>query len=90
MFLHELHLTQYPKQLAFVIIRYLDTYPDLKITIEETVADQNKVAWKYFASGINKITKEKVTFEGIIIDRIDDGKIVHRVGVWNQLQAHSP
>ena len=61
----------------------METYPDLKITIEETVADKNKIAWKYIATGTNKSTGEKTTFNGIIIDKIEKGKIVYRVGVWN-------
>ncbi len=71
-----------PDGLKEVIMSYLEAYPDLKITVEEIVADKNKVAWKYIAVGTNKSTGEKKTFNGIIIDKIEKGKIVHRVGVW--------
>ena len=72
-----------PDCLREVINSYLEAYPDLYITIEEIVADQKKVAWKYIAVGTNNNTGEKTTFNGIIIDRIEKGKIVHRIGVWN-------
>jgi len=72
-----------PVGLKEVIMSYLVTYPDLKITVEEIVADNNKVAWKYIAVGTNKSTGEKTTFNGIIIDKFEKGKIVNRVGVWN-------
>jgi predicted ester cyclase len=72
-----------PDGLKEVIMSYLEAYPDLKITVEEIVADKNKVAWKYIAVGTTKSTGEKKTFNGIIIDKIEKGKIVHRVGVWN-------
>jgi len=72
-----------PDGLREVIMRYLEAYPDLKIIVEEIVADNNKVAWKYIAVGTNKSTGEETTFNGIIIDKFEKGKIVHRVGVWN-------
>ena len=72
-----------PDGLREDIMSYLEAYPDLKITVEEIVADNNKVEWKYIAVGTNKSTGEKTTFNGIIIDKFEKGKIVHRVGVWN-------
>lgn len=72
-----------PDGLEEVIMSYLETYPDLRVTIEEIVADNNKVAWKYIATGTNNCTGEKTSFNGIIIDKIEKGRIVHRVGVWN-------
>ena len=60
-----------PGGLREVIMSYLEAYPDLKITVEEIVADNNKVAWKYIAVGTNKSTGEKTTFNGIIIDKFE-------------------
>jgi predicted ester cyclase len=83
-----------PEDLREVISGYLSVYPDLTIKLEDLVADHHKVAWKYSATGTNKNTGEKVTFSGIIIDDIEQGKIVNWVGVWmrsiSDLTSSSP
>lgn len=71
-----------PDAFKEVVAGYRTTFPDLKITIDEMIADENKVAWKWTASGTNDSTGERETFSGIIIDRIEEGKIVQRIGKY--------
>ena len=81
-----------PEALKQVISYFRSTFPDLKITIDEIVADKDKVAWKWTAHATHQgeifgipPTNEIVTFSGIIIDKIIDGKIVKRWGIWDRL-----
>lgn len=81
-----------PEALKHVISYFRSTFPDLKVTIDEIVNDKNKVAWKWTAHGTHQgeifgiaPTNRRVSFSGIIIDKIIDGKIVQRQGIWNRL-----
>jgi steroid delta-isomerase-like uncharacterized protein len=81
-----------PETLKHVISYFRSTFPDLKVTIDEIITDRNKVAWKWTAHATHQgeifgipASNRKVIFSGIIIDKIIDGKIVHRQGIWNRL-----
>lgn len=71
-----------PESIKEIIASYMSTYPDIRINIDEIVADENKVAWKWTAIGTNRTTGKKESFSGIIIDKIEEGKIVQRTGAW--------
>ncbi len=67
----------------------LETFPDLRIRIEDILAEGDKVAVRFTAEGTHQgntlgpePTGRKVTFGGIIIVRIANGKIVES---WNSL-----
>jgi predicted ester cyclase len=81
-----------PEPLKRVISYFRSTFPDLKVTIDEIVTHNDKVAWKWTAHGTHQgeifgiaPTNKRVSFSGIIIDKIIDGKIVHRHGIWDRL-----
>ena len=81
-----------PDALKRVISYFRSTFPDLKVTINEIVTDQDKVVWKWTAQASHQgeifdipPTNKMVTFSGIIIDKIHDGKIVQRQGIWDRL-----
>ena len=71
-----------PESIKEIIASYMSIYPDIRINIDEIVADENKVAWKWTAIGTNRNTGKQESFSGIIIDKIEEGKIVQRTGAW--------
>ena len=80
---------------------FRNAVPDLTYTIEEQIAEGDRVATRYTASGTHQgeffgvgATGERISMSGIMIDRFDeDGKIVEEwpeydlLGVMQQLGA---
>ncbi len=71
---------------------FYDGFPDLKATIEDMIAADDKVVTRWVTRGthsgnFNGIapTNRKVTIRGITIDRIADGEIVETWTVFNVL-----
>ena len=69
------------------------TYPDLKLTIENQIAERNWVATIYLMRGTHKgewmnikPTGKKIQVTGVNIDKIVDGKIVEHGGAANLLE----
>jgi steroid delta-isomerase-like uncharacterized protein len=67
---------------------FLDAYPDLHITVEDTVSEGDKVAARCTVRAVHagaglgiEATNQPVEFSGITIVRIRDGKIVE---AWNE------
>ncbi len=70
---------------------FFAAFPDLNHIIEDTVADEEKVAVRFVMQGTHKgdfmgipATGKHVTFEGIAILQIEDGKIAELRGVFDQ------
>jgi steroid delta-isomerase-like uncharacterized protein len=68
-------------------MNFRGSFPDLKITIEETLIDGDKVAARCTVRGIHAgeglgfaATQQPVEFTGMTIVRVRDGKIVE---AWN-------
>jgi len=59
-------------------------FPDIHMTLDEIVADKDLVAWKWTATTTYTPKNKRVVLHGIIMDRIDEGKIVERWGYWNE------
>ena len=66
-------------------------FPDLTLTVDDMIAEGDKVVTRWTGSGTHSAefmgvpaTGKKVTFSGIVIDRISGGKIVEH---WEQLDA---
>ena len=81
-----------PEALRHVISYFRSTFPDLKVKIDEIITDKDKVAWKWTAEATHQgeifgipATNKNILFNGIIIDKIMDGKIVQRQGIWDRL-----
>lgn len=75
-------------------------FPDVKYVVEDQVAEGDKVATRFSASGTHTnaflgvdATNKKVTWTGIAIHHIKNGKIIENwvnadfLGLKNQLQA---
>lgn len=71
---------------------YRSAFPDLKITIEEQIAEGDLVATRWTAKGTHKgelmgiaPTGKESTVTGLTIDKIKDGKIVESWNNWDTL-----
>jgi steroid delta-isomerase-like uncharacterized protein len=77
---------------------FLAAFPDLRFTVEDTVAEKDKVAASWTISGTHKgefwgvrPTNKKVSLDGITIHHISNGKIIDSyissdtVGLMRQL-----
>jgi predicted ester cyclase len=74
-------------------------FPDLQITLEDVIAQNDKVVTRWIARGTHtgegtmrglgriKPTGKPMTVEGITIHRIENGKIVETWGVTEKLEA---
>lgn len=67
---------------------FLSAYPDLKITVEDTVVEGDKIAARCKVTGSHdghgigvSPTNQPVEFTGMTIVRVKDGKIVE---AWNE------
>jgi steroid delta-isomerase-like uncharacterized protein len=71
---------------------YRTAFPDLRITIEEQIADDQGVATRWSAKGTHEgelmgmaPTGKQATVTGITIDRIVDGRIAESWTNWDTL-----
>jgi steroid delta-isomerase-like uncharacterized protein len=85
----ELHGPDGFKQL---VQTYLSAFPDLKLTIEDQIAEGDKVATRFLASGTHRgelagvaASGRKVSVECITISRVVNGLIVEDVELFDQL-----
>jgi steroid delta-isomerase-like uncharacterized protein len=76
------------KQLVTV---YRNAFPDIHFTIDEQIAEGDKVVTRWTGHGTNKgellgmpATGKSSTVSGIAVDRILDGKIAESWGVFDQ------
>jgi steroid delta-isomerase-like uncharacterized protein len=65
-------------------------FPDLKFTVDDTIAERNEVVHHWTARGTHKAqflgmppTNRKATVSGTSIYRMDGGKIVEQWSDWN-------
>jgi steroid delta-isomerase-like uncharacterized protein len=71
---------------------YREAFPDLKLKIEEQIAEGDKVVTRWTATGTHKgdlfgisPTGKQTTVEGITIDRFSGGKIAESWDNWDAL-----
>jgi steroid delta-isomerase-like uncharacterized protein len=71
---------------------YREAFPDLQFTIEDQIAEGDKVATRWTGTGTHQgelmgaaPTGKSATVTGIAIDRIEGGKIVETWGNWDTL-----
>jgi steroid delta-isomerase-like uncharacterized protein len=74
------------------VARYVTGFPDLRFTVEDLVAENDKVAVCWTISGTHKgefrgisPTGKKVSVDGITINHITDGKIMDSFVSWDAL-----
>ena len=81
-----------PDAAKATISGYRTAFPDLRITIEEQIADDQRVATRWSANGTHEgdlmgmaPTGKQATVTGITIDRIVDGRIAESWTNWDTL-----
>ena len=74
------------------VLRFLEGYPDLHWTIEDTIAEEDKVVACWTISGTQKgeylgipATNKKVSVDGITVHHIANGKIMDSYSNWDAL-----
>jgi steroid delta-isomerase-like uncharacterized protein len=72
--------------------RFLIGLPDLKFTVDDTISEDDKLVVAWTISGTHKgellgvpATDKRVTFSGITINQIADGKIIESTVIWDGL-----
>ncbi len=75
-----------------LVTMYRAAFPDLQVTVEDMVAEGDKVVVRWTGRGTHKgelmgiaPTNKAVTVTGIGIDRIANGKIVEHWESWDQM-----
>jgi len=75
-----------------VISMYREAFPDLEFTIEDQIAEGDKVVTRWVGGGTHQgelmgvaPTGKTSTVTGIGIDRIDNGQVVEAWGNWDAL-----
>ena len=80
-----------PEGTKMFVTVYRNAFPDIRFTIDEQVAEGDKVVTRWTGSGTHKgelagipPTGKSATVTGIGVDRIVNGKIVESWGVFDQ------
>jgi steroid delta-isomerase-like uncharacterized protein len=75
-----------------LITMYRNAFPDVKLTIDEQIAEGDKVVTRWNATGTHRgelfgtaPTGKQVRVQGIIVSRIANGKIVEETEVYDAL-----
>lgn len=85
-----------PDQVAQIRTWFLTAFPDFHLTIEDQIAEGDKVVTRVTFRGTHKgeahglsATGKRVAYQGIAIDRIVGGKLVemwHEADTWGMLR----
>ena len=81
-----------PAGLKELIAGYRTAFPDIHVTIEDQIADGDRVVTRWSAKGTHQgelmgmpATGKQATVTGITIDRIADGRIAESWNNWDTL-----
>lgn len=81
-----------PEAAKASVAGYRAAFPDLRITVEDQIADDDRVATRWSATGTHRgelmgmtPTGKQSTVTGITIDRIVDGRIAESWTNWDTL-----
>jgi len=74
-----------------LVTMYRNAFPDLRFTIDEQIAEGDKVVTRWTADGTHQgelaglpPTNKTSTVTGIVVDRIANGKIAESWGIFDQ------
>ena len=80
-----------PEALKQFVATFRTAYPDIHATIEDMIAEESKVVWRYIVRGTHQgefmgiaPTGKSITLTGILISRFADDKVVED---WNNYDA---
>ena len=89
-----IHITGFPEPIRGVdawkqvIAGFLAAFPDMQLTIDEQVADGDRVATRWHAEGTHNgpfgpvpPTGRRVKFDGLILDHVSNNRVTER---WEQ------
>ena len=81
-----------PDGLKTQLQQYIDGFPDGRITVDDQIAEGNKVASRWTARGTQTgevagiaPTGKQVTVSGLTISRLEDGMVVEEWTTWDTL-----
>lgn len=81
-----------PEGVKELIAGYRAAFPDIRVTVEDQIAEGDRVVTRWAATGTHQgelmgmpATGKQGTVTGITIDRIADGKIVESWDNWDTL-----
>ena len=81
-----------PQGFREFVVMYRTAFPDLRITVDEQVAEGETIVTRWTATGTNEgelmgipATGKQATTAGININRISGGKLVEGWGLFDQL-----
>jgi steroid delta-isomerase-like uncharacterized protein len=84
-----------PEGYKQVVAMYKTAFPDLRFTIEELIAEGDKVVTRWTFRGTHRgelmgiaPTGKAITNSGISIARISGGKIVEERAIWDELHSY--
>ena len=74
-----------------LIAGLLRAFPDLHFTIEDQLVQRDRVAFRWHATGTHAgplgaapATGKQIALDGLIIDRVENGKVKERWEQWDQ------
>ncbi len=67
-----------PELVKQIMERGYEKYPDLHVTIEDIIAEGDKVMVRCLWRGTDSSTEKKIEFKGFVLWRLADGKIAER------------
>ena len=81
-----------PQGFREFVVMYRKAFPDLRITVDEQVAEGETVVTRWTATGTNEgdlmgipATGKQATTAGININRVSGGKLIEGWGLFDQL-----
>jgi steroid delta-isomerase-like uncharacterized protein len=81
-----------PESVKRFVRMYREAFPDVRITIDDQIAEGDKVVTSWTARGTHRgalmgipPTGKKAEVSGILIDRFSGGKIAETLGRWDTL-----
>lgn len=75
-----------PQSIKDFVAKFLDEYPDMRVDIQDIIAEGNKVAVRMVWNGSKRNSGERFHQMGIVILRLDDkGQLVERWSAYKPL-----
>jgi len=75
-----------------VVTMYRNAFPDIKVTIEEQIAEGDRVVTRFTGTGTHRgelfgtaPTGKRVSVLGVVVDRIVNGKLVEATHLYDTL-----